>query len=494
MKKILFVSHNLDLGGAQLLLKNIVTRLDSKLFERIVYSPLDGELRTAYETKGIKVFVRDFKADCVNRQKDFDTESRDFAKKISEIINYCSKNKLKLALRCAGTLTEKVLNEFDFSEVEITGIYDNNPALFGKEIKSVLVYPVDKMKDQNPDAVLILHAKPKFLNKELKKQKYRKIFDLSDNSFCIFKNFISYISCLIHPALFFARTNPDTILVNNARTFWAVLAGKLCGKKVIWAIHEGFAPETFRVKPQYLYFLSLKIADEFIFPSFAAYEFYKNFIPENKVHIIANGVDIEEIENFIASDSPLKTKSELNIPENSRIICTIATMQEIKGQVYFVKAALNLLKKGRNNLIFVLVGALQNEYSENIQKMIDNSGFKDNFRVIPVTKEAYKYFNIADIYVTSSFSETFCLSNIEAMAFKKPVIATKVCGIPETIEDGETGILIPAENMEAHIAEKISFLLENPDFAKKIKANAYNRLKEKFVIQKTAKKYGETLC
>ncbi len=494
MKKILFISHNLDLGGAQLLLKNIVTRLDCKLFEKIVYSPLDGELRKIYQTNGIKVLVKDFKADSANRQNDFDVESKESSDKITKIINYCAKNKLKLALRCAGTLTEKVLNEFDFSKVEITGIYDNNPALFGKEITSVMVHPVDKMKDHNPDAGLILHAKPKFLKKELKKQGIKKIFDLSDRNGDVFKNFASYISCLIQPVLFFARVNPDIILVNNARTFWAVLAGKLCGKKVIWAIHEGFAPETFRVMPQSLYFLSLKIADEFIFPSFAAYEFYKNFIPEKKVHIIANGVDIEEIEGFIASDNPSKSKREMNIPEKSRVISTIATMQEIKGQIYFVKAALNLLEKGHTDLIFVLVGALENEYSKNILKMIDSSGFKDNFRVVPVTKEAYKYFNIADIYVTSSFSETFCLSNIEAMAFHKPVIATKVCGIPETIEDGKTGILIPSENMEVHIEEKILFLLENADFVEKIKENAYSRLKEKFVIQKTVEKYGEILC
>jgi len=494
MKKILFISHNLDLGGSQLLLKNIVTRLDEKLFKRTVFSPTDGELSQVYESKDIEVIVKDFKADSINRTPDFSLQNDGLRNKILNIISYCAKNNCKLALRCAGTLTEKILNEFDFSKVQITGIYDTNPALFGKEIKSIRVYPVDEIAGHKPDAVLILHAKPNFLKNQLKAQGFKKVYDLSQSFSAVIKDFASYIFSLSEPISLFAGENPNIIFVNNARTFWAVIAGKLIGKKVIWAIHEGFDPKTFRVKPQSLYFLSLRIADRFIFPSRAAYEFYKDFIPEKKVSIIPNGIDIQEIERFIEADNLEQTKKELNISENSRVICTIATMQEIKGQLYFVKAAFNLLKNSQNkNLIFVLVGALHNTYSENISQMIDSSEFRDNFRIVPVTKEAYKYFNIADIYVTSSFSETFCLSNIEAMAFRKPVIATKVCGIPETIEDGITGILIPSENMEYHISQKIEYLLENPDFAQQISNSAYNKLKEKFIIQKTVEKYQELL-
>ncbi|OGI00991.1 MAG: hypothetical protein A2104_03320 [Candidatus Melainabacteria bacterium GWF2_32_7] len=270
--------------------------------------------------------------------------------------------------------------------------------------------------------------------------------------------------------------------------------GKLLGKKTIWAIHEAFEAKTFRVFPHFLYLQSFKFADKFIFPSKATYDYYKDFVPASKANIIYNGIDINCIEEYKSLNFPIDTRRELNIPDNHVIVCNVGTMDEIKGQIYLIKAAINLLNSSDNkNFAFIIVGDPNNEYSQNIKLLIEESGFKSHFRIIPVTNNVYKFLNITDIYVTSSFKETFCIANIEAMAFNKPVIATNVCGIPETIEHNNTGILISLTNMEKHIEENIKWLLENPKVMDKLAQNAYENVLNNFTFKKSLEKYEKTI-
>lgn len=489
MKKILFISHKINRGGAQLLLKNLILGLDKTKFDCNVWAPLDGDLKQEYIDTGIPVYIQDFEVDRINREQnpDFNNNTR---KRIEKFLNKCRKNKKKLAIRCAGTITSKLLNEFDFTGINLVGIFDNNQALIGREITGNKIYPVSDLEKFKPDYVLIAHLQPKFLEKELKSYKKISIFTTTPSQ--KLKEILNFIYQLRTPVSYFSRINPDIIFANNAISFWAVILGKMLGKKTIWAIHEGFDPKTFRAFPQFLYLSSFKLADKFVFPSFATYEYYRELIPQHKVHVIHNGVDTVALQEYKNADSQLNTRKELNIPQNHKIICTIGTSEEIKGHIHFVKAGINLLQKSENkDFTFILVGSKDNDYSRNLVLEIQKSDYAANFRIIPVTKDVYKYLNIADVYVTSSHSETFCIANLEAIAFNKPVIATNVGGIPETIIHNETGILIPVIEMEKYIEENIKYLVENPEIPEKLTKNAYKNLIENFTIEKMLEKYSK---
>ena len=265
MKKILFLSHSLDIAGAQLILKNIVINLDKSLFSPQIWAPYNGELKTDYENSKIPVNIRDFFVDKINRDQKITFSTRTI-KKIKKLINKCIKNREKLAIRCAGSITEKILAEFDFSNVDLVGIFDNNLSL--SEINGYKIYPVKDIDKFNIDNVLIAHCKPNFFKNELSSYNFKIIENFFSDSFSekILKT-IKYLILLKEPSYFFSKIEHDILFINNARNFWAVIAGKLLGKKVIWAIHENFAPKTFKVFPEFLYFLSFKLADKFIFPS-----------------------------------------------------------------------------------------------------------------------------------------------------------------------------------------------------------------------------------
>ena len=145
MKKILFISHCLKTGGGQLRLKEIVLGVDKSRYYPVLWAPYDGELRQDYENQNIPVIIKDFYADKINRKLDFEF-TQPMKNRINKLIREFRKNKKKLAIRCAGIITNKLLNEFDFSGVNIVGIYDNNPSLINAYINGYKIYSVEKLE------------------------------------------------------------------------------------------------------------------------------------------------------------------------------------------------------------------------------------------------------------------------------------------------------------------------------------------------------------
>ena len=74
------------------------------------------------------------------------------------------------------------------------------------------------------------------------------------------------------------------------------------------------------------------------------------------------------------------------------------------------------------------------------------------------------FLSIADLFVISSFNEGAPITLLEAFAMHKPVVSTPVGRVPDLVEDGKNGFLVPIDNSEA-MAKKILYLLENPAFA-----------------------------
>ncbi len=459
------MSHCLKTGGGQLRLKDIVLGLDNDKYDKLLWAPLEAELKTDYENNNIPVLIKDFKVDEINREKPFELTNNQ-KKKIKKIINTCKKSNKSLAIRCAGSITNKILEEFDLSSINVIGIFDNNPVLINKEIAAHKIYQACDMENMQPGIVLLAHAAPEFLEKELKNKIKAKIYSpFAKSAIDKIKEYIGFCWNLLKPAQMIAKYNPDVVLLNNTRNFWAVLAAKLLNKKVIWIIRESFHPKTSKYYPQSLYFAAFKLADKIVFPSWATYDLlYKDFIEEKKVEIIHDGLILENMAEYKSEELALQTNKELNIPDNHKIISCIGTVEERKGQLYLIKAAINFLKnRSDKNCTFILVGSRNDQYSEEIQQLIKTSGYESNFRVLPVVNPAYKFFNISDIFVCSSIIEAFPNVVLEAMYFENAIIATNIFGIPESINNEQNGLLIPVENMEEHIEGALNYLADNPD-------------------------------
>src|SRR5208283_3994648 len=93
--------------------------------------------------------------------------------------------------------------------------------------------------------------------------------------------------------------------------------------------------------------------------------------------------------------------------------------------------------------------------------------------------EIEDYLQAADLALITSDSESFCLSILEAMCFGCPSVATRVGGIPEVVEDGVSGVLVPPDDAAA-LARAVETLIANPAHRTVLGEAARRRAREHF--------------
>jgi len=226
--------------------------------------------------------------------------------------------------------------------------------------------------------------------------------------------------------------------------------------------------------------LGLKRSDSII----AISKFSKNWIIENysinsnKIQVIYLGVDI------VKSDINLveNIKNKLNL-KGKKVVLFVGRLEYRKGILNLIGAMSKINEIENLKCIIVGTGPLKNKILKYIIKM----NTRDRF--IFLNRVSYKVlislYNICDIYVQPSFLEGFGLTIIEAMTACKPVITTKAGSLPELVQNNYNGILINPDDTES-LRNKITFLLSNNDFAKKLGENASKTVKRKFNWSKTA--------
>jgi glycosyltransferase involved in cell wall biosynthesis len=107
-----------------------------------------------------------------------------------------------------------------------------------------------------------------------------------------------------------------------------------------------------------------------------------------------------------------------------------------------------------------------------------------------IRKDMPRIYSAMDIFVLPSLIEGLPMALLEAMASKKPIVATRVGAIPQVIQDGHSGYLIDPGDTEG-LAIAIMGLLADPQKAGKMAGNAYKVVREHYSSQKMAKEYEQ---
>lgn len=170
-----------------------------------------------------------------------------------------------------------------------------------------------------------------------------------------------------------------------------------------------------------------------------------------------------------------------------------------KGVEYLVKAVNIVVNEfGYKKAQFLVVGPVEqfssgesarSPYLAKILRLIEDYGLKQNVSLTGALSfdDLRKLYVACDIFVLPSLTEAAPTASLEAMAGGKPVIGTKVGGIPMQIKDGQSGFLIdPAD--ERQLAERIKHLVDNPSKAKKMGAYGRRLAEEEFSSDRIAKR------
>lgn len=196
----------------------------------------------------------------------------------------------------------------------------------------------------------------------------------------------------------------------------------------------------------------------------------RGFKPNN-IHTVYNGMDFSCVPDDITPKEEYAKKHGFEYDENITYVGIAARFDIVKGVDVFIKAAGEVLKD-HNNIEFLIAG--DGAEKEKLLKLAQSTGFSEKIRFLGYESDIYGFWNIIDINCLTSLCESFPYSMLEGAALGKPMIASRVGGIPSLVVDDETGYLFESGEYE-ELAKKISFLAENPGIISSLGENIKKR-------------------
>ncbi len=207
--------------------------------------------------------------------------------------------------------------------------------------------------------------------------------------------------------------------------------------------------------------------------------------PPNKFVPIYSGIDIKEFSNFQVNR--VKEKEKLNISLDVPVVGTVNRLDPVKGNQYLI-ASLSEVVKFFPTIKVIIVG--DGSEKEKLKHYVTELGLSENVIFLGLCKDVRQILSTFDIFVLPSLNEGMGRCLLEAQALGIPVIATKVGGIPDVVEDGLTGILVSPRNPK-EMAETIIRLLRNKAARKNMSEAAKKWIGERFGVESMVKKISD---
>ncbi len=169
---------------------------------------------------------------------------------------------------------------------------------------------------------------------------------------------------------------------------------------------------------------------------------------------------IDVIHNFFVPRPPRRTRDEtrrmLGLSPGETLLLHASNLRPLKRIDLLLQTVARLRPRGAFRLL-ILAGGDWRPFEEDARRL----GLADRLLIRREVSDVEEYFQAADLALFTSESESFCLGILEAMFFGCPSVAMAVGGIPEVVEDGVSGRLVPFGDVEA-AAGAVQELLDDP--------------------------------
>lgn len=197
-------------------------------------------------------------------------------------------------------------------------------------------------------------------------------------------------------------------------------------------------------------------------------------VNENKIIVLMNAVDINRFRSSDTGD----LRSKYGVRKKDVLLLFVGYLDTFKGIFELINAVYGLYKENKNiKLIIVGTGPKYKELEKKVFELgLDQSVI---FAGTVLHNTIHKYFQAADIFILPSYSEGLPVSILEAMASNTPVIASNVGGIPEIIDDGKNGFIIPPKN-ESILRNKLMVLVNDVKLRENFAIKSAEIIRDKF--------------
>jgi glycosyltransferase involved in cell wall biosynthesis len=259
----------------------------------------------------------------------------------------------------------------------------------------------------------------------------------------------------------------DLVIGNTMVSFWAVHAARRAGKPSLLYVHESspvrrffkadYAPALFPVIED-----AFRLTDRVVFTADSSRRVFESLGSRGNFALLPSWVDAGRVDAFAAAHSAAELRRKHGLDPAAVLVVNIGSICERKGQHVFIQAV-ELLKSelahtypGRP-IHFLMVGARPGLFLETLREEVSRLGLAGLARFIPETGEIFDFYQLADIFVCTSFEESFPRVIMESAAFRRLIVTTNVNGIAEMIGPDEAWLTPPGDRYR--LAEAIKLAL-----------------------------------
>ncbi len=196
-------------------------------------------------------------------------------------------------------------------------------------------------------------------------------------------------------------------------------------------------------------------------------------VPKARITTVPTGIDLNRYDH---ANTTSDLRVELGLAPDALLVGTIAILRIKKGHAEILDAVPAVLQRfpGAH---FVFAG--DGPQMENLKRRIASEGLAAHVHLLGLRRDITNVLASLDIFVLPTHQEALGTAFIEAGAMRLPVVATNVDGVPEVVQQGATGLLVPLHDGTA-LAEAICTLLADPGYRDRMGSNAAKFVRDRF--------------
>jgi glycosyltransferase involved in cell wall biosynthesis len=206
--------------------------------------------------------------------------------------------------------------------------------------------------------------------------------------------------------------------------------------------------------------------------------------PERRIDVIHNGVDPGPRPTLVDRRA---ARHALWISEDAFVVGTVARLDPVKHLETLIEAFADLRVVLPRSVLVILGDGPERERLETVAR---TAGVGDAVRFLGDRRDVRRVLPAFDVYVNSSISEGVSLTILEAMAAQLPVIATAVGGTAEVVQDGITGVLVPARQ-PVRLAHALIAVSKSPERRRTLGNAARLSVEARFAIDGMVERYAD---
>jgi glycosyltransferase involved in cell wall biosynthesis len=302
---------------------------------------------------------------------------------------------------------------------------------------------------------------------------------------------LSVMIYIIRLARFIRAHKIDVVHTNSLKAdIIGGLAARLAMRSVVWHVRDRIEDDYLPKLVVRVFRLLCHLIPSYVIANSAATLRTLHLRSDARGTSIPSGVELSGKLTVVHDGTGPAVPEKRNRRRSGLRVGLVGRISPWKGQHIFIQAAALVNKHFPEARFFIIGAALfgEDQYEQEVRRLPSELGIQDKIEFAGFRNDIKPSIAELDLLVhASTKGEPFGQVIIEGMAAGKPVVATNGGGVPEIVEDGQTGILVPMGDVES-LAEAICQILSDPVRAKAMGIRGRQRIADHFTLEQTARR------